>query len=546
MASRSSTTAQPLCAHPTIAVETFLMFYIKDWKPHVLSPTEIQHFREHTHLGIRNIRDLEATQFQMMPKRSLQLEQSLSMARMDYRIRFGRIFRINDFPPEVLTNIFRYVIWSAVGPELGIRWRLWLTWVCGHWREITLNDPLLWNDIWFEDLPNFERSLTWLERSANAPLDVRINDRKGGPISVPTLHNLLKRLFDKISNIRKIVIIFQEWDPILVVLDAFRVVQKRGCPMILEQFEMHRSGLGTGYKPSYKPIPLFGGATVPSLKNLTLNRVNIDWTTSVLTNLTALHLRQLPLQKASTLVQFPALLGRSPALQILFLDGAGHGWSNIITRGLEPVHIPSLRMLSLKNFTVQHATDVCAQIFAPNVVYLTLTNLAGEDYWRLYDRLRSNMPKIKVLALHNFDFVPGPRLSMSIFNWLQSMPLLTFLRIGTVKSQFLELFLHNCQTMSSLAEPQEPSEHIPCPKLAFLDVVEIGAQNGIDVIARWACIRRQLGYPLQNLYLSADIAKQLGQYQRRQLAAALGSVDAICVVPVGNRPMEGVLREDIH
>jgi len=522
-------------------VENFTSLLIKEWEPHVLSPIEVQRYREDTHRRIRKIRDLELEQRQMIPSRSPPLEQALFMARLDYRVRFSRIFRINNLPPEVLTNIFRYVIWSATSPDYGVRWRLWLTWVCRHWRAMALADPMLWNAIWFKDLPNLERSLTWLERSADAPLDIRINDTKELLISLPTLHNLLERLFDKISNIRIFIIILQEWDPILVVLDAFRVVQEKSPPMILERFEMHRSGspyiqIGAGYEPSHfrKPIPLFGGATVPSFNYLSLSGAHIDWTTSVLMNLTTLDIRRIPLDRAPTLSQFRALLSGSPALRKLFLDGAGPGWSDTTARGLKPVHIPSLRVLVLGDFSLHYATYVCAQIFAPNVLDLTLMNFVGEDYSRLYDLLRSNMPLIRILTLYNIDFVPGPRASISIIKWLQSMPLLTYFRIGNIRTQFLELFLYNFKTMRSLAQAQGPSGYIPCPKLAFLEFEAVQT----DVIARWARIRRQLGSPLRKIYLSIPVAGQVMEEQYQQLAAALDGVGVIQVLPPGSRPVE--------
>lgn len=518
----------------------FTNLIIKEWVPHVLSPAQVQHYRLDTHRRIQKIRDLEAEQNQLIPRKSPRLEQALFMARLDYKVRFSRIFRINDLPPEVLTNIFRYVIWSAVGPDNGTRWRLWVTWVCRHWREAALSDPVLWNAIWFRDLPNFERSFAWLERSADAPLDIRINDTKENPISLAAMHSLLQRLLDKISNIRIFIIILQEWDPILVVLHAFRIVQEKNLPMILERFEMHRSGspyvqIGAGYEPSFylKPIPLFGGATVPSFNYLSLNGLHIDWATSVLTNLTTLDIRRIPLDRAPTLNQFRALLGGSPALRKLFLDGAGPGWSDVI-RGMKPVHIPSLRILVLGDFSLNYAIYVCSQIFVPNVLDLTLMNLVGEDYSRLYDLLRSNMPLVKILTLYNIDFVPGPRSSISIIKWLESMPLVTYFRIGNVKPQFLELFLYNHKTMRSLAEGQTSSPHISCPKLAFLEFEAVQT----DVITRWARIRKQLGSPLRKIYLSISAANQVVEEKYQQLAAALDNGGTIQVLSPGCRPVE--------
>jgi len=310
----------------------------------------------------------------------------------------------------------------------------------------------------------------------------------------------------------------------------------------LERFEMHRSGspyvqIGAGYEPSFylKTIPLFGGATVPSFNYLSLNGLHIDWANSVLTNLTTLDIRRIPLDRAPTLHQFRALLGGSLALRKLFLDGAGPGWSDAVIRGMKPVHIPSLRVLVLGDFSLNYAIYVCSQIFVPNVLDLTLMNFVGEDYSRLYDILRSNMPLIKILTLYNIDFVPGPRSSISIIKWLESMPLVTYFRIGNVKPQFLELFFYNYKTMRSLAEGQSSSPHIiPCPKLAFLEFEAVHT----DVIIRWAHIRKRLGSPLRKIYLSITAANQVVEDQYQRLAAALDSGGAIQILTPGSRPVE--------
>lgn len=514
-------------------VTNFIAHAIKDWVPHVLSPDELHHLRQATQHRIQTIRHLETERSQMMPRRDLRIEQRLFMAHLDYKVHFGRIFRINHLPPEVLSNIFRYVIWSAEGPDRGVRWRLWVTWVCRHWREIALSDPVLWNAIWFKDLPNFERSLAWLERSADAPLDIRINDTKRNPISPAEMHNLLNKLVDKLSNIRILIIVIHEWDPILVVLHALRVVQEKSLPMILERLEIHRSGspyvqIGAGYEPDFysKPIPLFGGATVPSFNYLSLNSLHIDWANSVLTNLTTIDLRRIALNRAPTLSQFRALLAGSPALNKLLLDGAGPARDHV-NQGMKPVHIPSLRILILGDFSLSYAVYICSQIFAPNVSDLTIMNLVGDDYSGLYDLLRSKMPLVKILTLYNVEFFPGPRSSISVIKWLQSMPLLTYFRITNIKPQFLELFLYNYKTMKSLAEAQMPSGHIPCPKLAFLEVSAVRP----DDIARWAHIRKQLGSPLRKIYLSIPIANSVTEEQYQRLAAALDVVGGVQVLP---------------
>lgn len=144
------------------------------------------------------------------------------------------------------------------------------------------------------------------------------------------------------------------------------------------------------------------------------------------------------------------------------------------------------------------------------------------------------MPLVKILTLYNIDFVPGPRSSISIIKWLESMPLVTYFRIGNVKPQFLELFLYNHKTMRSLADAQTPSPHVPCPTLAFLEFEAVL----IDVVTRWARIRKQLGSPLRKIYFSVSTANQVTEEQYQRLAAALDTGGTIQVLSPGSRPVE--------
>jgi hypothetical protein len=518
--------------------DNFTSRVTKEWVPCIFSPAQVQQYLLDTRRQIEKIQRLEAEQNKLLPTRSRQLEETIFMARLDFKIRFGRIFRINDLPPEVLTVIFRYVLWST--PYLNTRWRLWVTWVCRHWREIAVSDPILWNAISFEN-PNFERSFAWFERSADSSLDIRIIDTKEKPMSLETMQNLLKRLLEKISNFRIILIVLQDWDPILFLLHAFCVVKEKNLPMIIERFEMHRGGspyvqIGAGHENRFylQPIPLFGGATVPSFNHLTLNGIHIDWANSVLTNLTYIDIRRIPLDKSPTLTQFRELIGGSPALQHLHLDGAGPSLSEEI-RGMKPVHIPSLKGLILADFSLKYALYVCSQISTPNVLGLAMKNFVGEDYCRLYDILRSSMPLIKLLKLYNILFVPNAQSAISVIRWLESMPQLTYFCIGDMIPEYLELFLYDYKTMKSLTDGQTPSANIPCPNLVFLETDALH----IDAIIRWAHIRKHLGCPLRKIFFPKSFeANMIGQEQYRQLAAALDNGGTIQILSPGIRPVE--------
>ena len=275
-----------------------------------------------------------------------------------------------------------------------------------------------------------------LKKSVDVPLDIRINDtRPARPFSLAELQNLFKRLFEKISKFRIFIIVLQDWDLFPFVLHAFFAVKKKNLPMILKRFEMHCLDDGSpnpqaeaGHKrTSYlNPIPLFGGATVPSFKHLTLNQVHIDWTNSALTNLTTIDLRRVPLDNSPTLAQFRELFGRSPALRTLSLDGVCP-WREFVPEvPVEPILMPSLRCFILRGFKLKYALYVCSLLFTPNVLDLTVMNFREEgDYSKLYDALRSTMPLIRILTLYGINSVPTRQRTNSIVKWLQSMPQVT-------------------------------------------------------------------------------------------------------------------------
>jgi len=121
---------------------------MKDWEPHLLQPWEVYRSRHECATFLIQIQNYERIQRQAAPRRNSEIEKALFLARIEYKIRFWRTFRLNDLPAEIITNIFRYAVWSSTAGE-GIRARLWPTWTCRHWRTIPLEDSTLWNAIWF-------------------------------------------------------------------------------------------------------------------------------------------------------------------------------------------------------------------------------------------------------------------------------------------------------------------------------------------------------------------------------------------------------------
>lgn len=513
---------------------------VRDFIPHPLSPAEVQEVRHDTVNRIRVIHDLEASLSSMAPATNERLQQELFMARLNYQTRFFRIFRINDLPHEILTNIFRYVAWSAPDRAAGVKWRLWLTWTCKHWRTITLNDPTLWSAIWFRDSPPFDRSFAWFDRAGSAPLDLRIGDHENHQFSDGEIGPLLDRLFTKASTIRMFIATLKEWDPVLVILDKFRIAGRAGIPITLERFELHRTGtpyvqLGAGYQPSAyrEPMALFGGVHVTSLKYFSINGVHLDWNNSCLANLTTIDLRRMPLELSPGILQFRDMLSGSPSLRKLCLDGAGPRFQPNEAAGLPPVHLDHLKILVVADFSVHYARYILSHISARNVRDLTVLNLAGEDYSPLFAMITSRFPEVRILTVYSVEIVETVTSGRTIVKWLESMPLLAYLRIANVKKLFLELFLYDPQTFQHLKQEQPVPRKVLCPQLSFLECQAVDP----DMIVTWGTSRRELRAPLSKIYVSPDWAKKITREQH----AALLRVAPLFILDRGKAIEEDVL-----
>ncbi|KAF8973503.1 hypothetical protein BDZ97DRAFT_1751547 [Flammula alnicola] len=445
---------------------------IRDWIPRVMSPEEISEYRLATHRRMERIRVLEAEQEHTRLTPDARIEQALFMARLDYRIRFFRIFRVNDLPSEILTNIFRFVCWSAPDPRINIKWRLWLTSTSRHWRTVAIEDQTLWNAIWLMDTPRFERSLTWLDRAGNTAIDIRINETEHQPWSLAMTRYIVDKIFTKLSNIRVMIVVLKEWDALLYILHSLRRVAEENLPMVMERLELHRAGpafvqMGRGFEPSFylTPIPLFGGAVVPSFRYLSIN--------DVAQRLTTFDIRRIPLERVPNIHQFRTILRDCPSLRKLIMDGAGPGWpKERRTLSSAPVVLPELKTLAIGDFSLEYGTFALSQFSCPSVVDLTLMNLVDQDYTALYQCMTKKMPAVRTLTIYGASlFVPTTQSRNAVVKWLQSMPHLTFLRIQAVEEAILQLFLYDHERMQSTMGPRSATNGNPFRK------VYIGAET---------------------------------------------------------------------
>ncbi|CAL1695047.1 unnamed protein product [Somion occarium] len=438
---------------------------------------------------------LERRKLSIAPQEDSELEKDLAVLRFSLKVLSWALFPINHLPVEILNLIFRFVIQDSVRPQTYNYHRMLLTWVCHHWREVALNNKILWSSIWFQDLPPYECSLTFLERAGDAPLDIRIGDRERHPYDVQDPTKLtteqatlvLDAMMKKLRTLRSFVGVIYRWDVAILVVRKFH--EAGVVPVSLEHFELHRTGvLHEGWQPHeiQNPFRLIN-EVAPRLTSLTIDGLVPDLTRLPMTNLTSLDLRRTNLFIGPSVVQFKHMIQGSPNLYKLSLVAAGphqdgNGGSH------DPIRINSLRELVIGDFIdVDYALFLVSLIDAPNVMSLDLHNLFGGDCTPLLRLLTRRFLKIRLLSLYmiRIEEVEGRRTLAIIIKFFQHMPELELLKIGHVPVLFLfalsadprDLGQPNPEDDNAMAErdgiytiPNADLSHFPvvCPKLRYL------------------------------------------------------------------------------
>ncbi|KAF9015650.1 hypothetical protein BDQ17DRAFT_59122 [Cyathus striatus] len=509
--------------------------FTADWVPHPLSSEETASYRKDTEAWITRIRQLELFQ-STLGKRDARVEDELYYSRIEYRVRFGRIFRVNDLPTEVLTNILRYSIWAAADPREGVNWRLWTSWVCQRWRTTVLGDSTLWNAIWFRDPPHFERSFTWLDRAGTAPLDVRFNDTPTYKFTPEEMDNLLNKILLKLSTIRMLIVIVGDWKVALTIIDRLKIVGTENIPVIFERFELHRDGpplveRGPGYELEAlrEPIPLFGGAVVPTLNYFSINGIHIDWTKSYFKNLTTIDIRRISSERAPSLYRFREMLASSPTLRKLILDGAGPGLDhNCMSMSLSPIVLSELKVLVFANFNPSYGLYILSQFQAPNVVDLTLMDFDGFDYGPFYLRLSTCFPRVQLLTFWNAHSNWTDRAHQCMIKWLDALPSVTYLRMSRIREPLLNMFLYDAKTLAYASS--ESSRKVLCPKLRVIEFHGLDSPSGPDLFIKWVSKRREIGCPIQKVYILKKLAIT---FKNHQYNALIATGVSISILPEG-------------
>ncbi|KAF8560051.1 hypothetical protein OG21DRAFT_20820 [Imleria badia] len=438
---------------------------------------------------------------------------------------YWRLFRFIELPPEIISNIFHLLVWSTNHPSEGVRQRLHLTWVCKAWRRLMIEDPMIWNAIWFHDAPPYKRSWEWFERAGSARLDIRLNEvdpkwsgvRDSPKFTAPQMSDILDKLFTKLSQIRMLVIIVDNWPPALTVLQKLQTAGNAGIPINIERLEIHRSGIpyvwiGPGFDTQghRDPAVLFGGQT-HHLQYLCLSGIHIDFNDTPLSNLTTLDLRHIAMDSSPTLKRFREILQNCPNLDKLTLDGCGPQPEEK-RFDHAPIELPNLKIFTLGSFNLSFACFIVAQIHAPRVRDLTLMSMVGSDYTPLIAMLTRKFKQVRILTLYNLELEMNLVGKRTFVRWLESMPEIGYARLARIKAEILNMFAENpmnyrisLESGSATSEAVTPAHHVLCPKFQCMEVQALPAPT----IAEFCRLRKGVGIPMKKLYLNTPWAQSL-------------------------------------
>ncbi|KAJ6554026.1 hypothetical protein DFH09DRAFT_1038497 [Mycena vulgaris] len=494
---------------------------IAGWTPHAFTPQE----REAVRLdGLRYLviaRAIAEVQRDIHPRAlPAEVAAQLLFARQSYMLRYFRLFRINDLPTEVIGDILRLVVWDSMRRPVNAR--LHVTWTCRRWRQVALADATLWNAIWFrlwDAGTAFERQWAWFERARQAPLDIRIDGPKGqgedshlDSASVidhsnkTVMRQTLLRLFAKLPAIRMLIIVVDDWDNALLVMELLQACSSVGVPLLM-RFELHRNinnpsrVVADHTWADVASLPFLGGAVAPSLQYVSFNGVPIDWSASVLRNLTTLDIRRLPSTHSPDAARFREILINCPRLDKLSMDA---GSPKFEEGDVVPIPLPYLRTLVVADFSRTHAEFLFRQFSAPNLNDLTLMNLCGADYLPLFVQLTSVFPKVRLLTAYSIQFDLSEAGMASMARFLDSMPLLEYLRVANVSPIFFAAFFRGAGAANPIA-----------PHLVVADCQSLDP----EIILHWAKDRKRLGTPLRKIYFSEEMSDRLEVEQVKALTS---------------------------
>uniref|UniRef100_A0A0W0F8F1 F-box domain-containing protein n=1 Tax=Moniliophthora roreri TaxID=221103 RepID=A0A0W0F8F1_MONRR len=306
-------------------------------------------------------------------------------------------------PDEILSMIFSHATHTRDDPLSAVSTPLIISHVCTKWRKVALSAGSLWTKlaVFSPEIHASQliRISTWLTRSKSYPLEVLLDfrydewdwDEYSHPFTGEMMKVVLELLLPHVGRWRTFEMLVDTWEPIHTFLVQTSGVKE--VPMLqsvaLSRINAYFVTKGQTFQPDdlKKPVPLFGGCALGSLRDAALSGVHVDWTTSYLRNLLNLSFKFHAADVMPSLKEFQNILAACPELQSLTVLGWGPRLDGDDDENDEdkasPVVASRIATLScLARFSfgfvdVEYATDFLAMFRLPSLRELELQDISA-------------------------------------------------------------------------------------------------------------------------------------------------------------------------
>lgn len=297
--------------------------------------------------------------------------------------------------------------------ERFLSFELLVSHVCRRWREVAIDTAMLWTYIGFKEGLPHEKSTTYLERSKNAPLVIRITKVHNSSHMASVSEPASKRSNDEITAFIGLVVPHvSHWHTFALTLSDYSLIHQTlirlsECPTAPMLELLHLSHESDTLLQSFSPaiykeqnFVLFSG-NAPKLKDVTLFGVHLNWAESrFLNGLVNLELAYHAEDVRPSFKDFARVLRKSPAIRSMTLRSSGPAgelddWlasvsnesadqptlctiPSVSTPDMTIV-LPSLLCLDIAELKPGYLTQLYEYLILPNIASLII-DLGGDNY----------------------------------------------------------------------------------------------------------------------------------------------------------------------
>ena len=334
------------------------------------------------------------------------LEDSIRESVRALKQRRNALAPISSLPTEIIAAIFFRVREKRDQHLAWIR----VTHVCHQWREIVINDPLLWSYINFYDV-TLASATEMLSRAKNVPLHLEAR------VSTGDWDDARFSAFDKVLQ----ACVFHTRHLSIEAEDVYlrRTLEGLTLPArSLEYLSLSREEywVRTVRERPFVPDTLFDG-TAPKLFSLKLHGCDISWKSPLLKGLRHLDIRTPPEGAVPSLVDWLDTLDEMPQLKTLVLHSASPTASYNIARTST---LPSLTHLDISD-SAEDCAPALSHLVLPALTSLRLTAVAHHPTG---DDVENILPYVTQYSHGSQDTQPlqsvlicGTEMSALIFGW---------------------------------------------------------------------------------------------------------------------------------